>query len=165
MPASPVPKTTAAPADEQRERSDQRALADQARKEKPMPIGKPSPATLATPKTCRVCGLTKPRDQFPKTGMNAKRCYACAELVGANEEKPLPIKRSIAAKAARAVNAVVPLTVTIDHVTTSNGLGFAQGKPQPINDLLAELEQNRIRRGEILAELHVAIDHLGSASA
>lgn len=70
-----------------------------------MPTGKPSPTTLAKPKTCRVCGKEKPRDQFPTTGMNARRCYDCAALVKANEEKPLPIKRSVLAKAARVIPA------------------------------------------------------------
>ena len=119
-------KTTAASPETQRAISDRRALADQATKQaelereeslrrasvattaegKEVPTGIVSAEVLATPKTCRVCHQTKPREEVPKTGANARRCYSCAELEKANDEKPIPIKRSVQAKAAKKAKAI-----------------------------------------------------------
>lgn len=98
--------------DEQRASSDRRALADQASKEKPVPTGTLNPDTAAAPKTCKVCHVTKPRDSFPPTGVNAKRCYECGAAEAAVPDlkiKKLPKPKKAAVKVVTTSVASVPI--------------------------------------------------------
>lgn len=151
-------KTTAASPETQRAISDRRAIADQAVKrqeaEREESLRRASVATTAEGKepmseatrTCRVCGKEKPKDEFPAFGKNSRRCLDCAgAALGLG--KPLPIKRSVKAKAAKKPRAI-PAESKPAVVTLASGSGST------VDDALVNLVKNLVaERNALRAQL------------
>lgn len=91
-----------------------------------MPVGTSKPKA---PKTCTACGNEKPRDQFPPTGVNARRCYACAD-----------VKKPAAPLGLVKVTAILSPPVPEPPVYAEGALSQIQGLIVERNELRAQLD-------------------------